>query len=848
MQAVIMAGGFGTRLRPLTSIIPKPMVPVANKPMMEHVVRLLKSANIEDLVVMLFYQHEFITSYFGDGSKFGVKIKYLLPTGDLGTAGCVRFAKEYIKEENFMVISADIITDFDLKKFINFHIEKKSLATIALTSVENPLSYGIVIYDDNYRINRFLEKPTWGEVFSDKVNTGIYMFHKRIFDYIPENIPYDFSKDLFPELLQKNEPIYACVLDGYWKDVGTLQEYRFCHYDILEKKVKLHLEGTSVKFADNEITLGKNVNIGENFVCDRYVIIGDNTKIGNNVKINRSVIGNNCIIEDECTIFGSVIMDNVHIKKGASIKEDVIAKGCKIGTNAVIEINTVIGEECVIGDSAHIKANLKLWPKKFVEEGAILSTSLVWQEKWSRMLFGSSGVTGLVNVEITPEFATKLGAAFGAMIGKGRYVITSRDSHKASRMIKRTMISGLLSAGVKVGDLRTSPPPVVRYELGKEGDAGGIHVRLSPKNPDVLEIKFFDKDGNDISVAQEKSIEQLFLREDFPRAKTEEVGEIILPPRANEYYIDGYLRSIDVEAIKRAKLKVVLDYSYSSAVNVFASILGKLGIELVSLNAFVDPTKIVRTEEELNRALEQLSNIVTTLDADVGFMIDNSAEKVYLVDDKGKILDTQLSLMVVMMLQLNSLSSEEKHKVVVPVYVSNVIKEIVKFSRKDVEIVYCKTLPRYIAEESRKPLVRFVGDGLGGYIFPEFQPAFDGMFAIGKILELLAKQETKLSRIKREIPDFNVVHKKIPCPWDKKGFIIRQLVEETQRDKNCRLELIDGVKIWFEDKTAQTQNWILFIPDPDEAFLHIYAETQRERETQRLIETYVDKLKQWIQL
>lgn len=837
MQAVIMAGGFGTRLRPLTSIIPKPMVPVANKPMMEHVVRLLKKYDIEDLIVLLFYQHEFITKYFGNGEKFGVNIKYLLPEGDYGTCGAVGFARDYIKDDDFIVISADIITDFDLQKLIKFHKDKNSLSTIALTSVENPLSYGIVIYDEDYRINKFLEKPTWSEVFSDKVNTGIYVLNKRVFGYIPPNTIYDFSKDLFPKFLKENIPIYACVLEGYWKDVGTLQEYRFCHYDILEQKVNIWKEGRVVKYGSNEIIVGENTQIGNNFTCDKLVMIGKNVKIGNNVIINRSVIGDNCVIEDDVIIFGSIIMDNVRIGKGTSIKESIIASRTNIGRNVVVEVNTVVGEECNIQNNAHLKANIKIWPKKTVEEGATVSTSLIWQEKWSRMLFGSTGVTGLLNSEISPEFACKLGASFGSLIGKGKNIITSRDAHKASRMIKRSMISGLLSTGVKVGDLRAAPIPVVRYEVAKENVDGGIHVRLSPKDPNIIEIRFFDKDGNDISVAQEKSVEQLFLREDFPRATPEEVGEIVLPPRAYEYYRDGYLKSIDVEAIKKAKLKVVIDYSYSTAVNIFPSILGDLGIEVISLNAFVDSTKIVRSDKELNYALEQLSNIVTTLDADVGFMLDNSAERIYIVDDKGKILDNQLAAMIVMLLRLMSLK-EERFKVAVPVYMSNVVKEVVKSTHKEVEIIWSKTLQRYLREEARKPDVKFVADSLGGYIFPEFQPAFDGMFAIGKILECLAKQETKISRIKREIPDFNVVHARVPCGWEKKGAVIRRLIEE---HKNTKMELIDGVKIWLNDN-----DWCLFLPDPDEAFLHIYVETQKEKETQRLLSEYIEKLTKWI--
>jgi mannose-1-phosphate guanylyltransferase/phosphomannomutase len=833
MQAVIMAGGFGTRLRPLTSFIPKPMVPVANKPMMEHIVKLLKSYGIENLIVLLFYQHEYITKYFGNGEKFGVKIKYLLPEGDLGTCGSVGFARDYIKDEDFIVISADVITDFNLKKLIDFHKEKDSIATIALTSVENPLSYGIVIYDEEFKIKRFLEKPTWSEVFSDKINTGIYMLNRKIFEYIPQNTFYDFSKDLFPKLLQENIPIYACILDGYWKDVGTLQEYRFCHYDILDGKIKLEVDGRVMKYEDKEILVGQNTIIGENFTCDNYVIIGKNTKIGNNVVINRSVIGDNCIISDGSVILGSVVMNGVYIGRNASVKESIIAYKTKIGENAVVEVNTVIGEECIIENGAHIKANIKIWPKKIVEEGATVSTSLIWQEKWSRMLFGSTGVIGLLNSEISPEFACKLGAAFGSLIGKGKNVITSRDAHKASRMIKRSMISGLLSAGVKVGDLRAAPIPMVRYEIRKENVDGGLHVRLSPKNPEIIEIKFFDKDGNDISVAQEKSIEQLFLREDFPRAKLEEVGELILPPRAYEYYRDGYLKSLDIEAIRKAKLKIVLDYSYSTAVNIFPSILGELGIEVVSLNAFVDSSKIVRSEKEFNNALEQLSNIVATLDADVGFMLDNGAEKVYIVDDKGKILDKQLSLMIVLWLKLNS-SKENGYKISVPVYISNVVKEMIEISNKDVEVVWSKTLPRYLREEARKQDVKFVADGLGGYIFPEFQPAFDGMFAIGKILEFLAKQETKISRVKREIPDFSVVHTKLPCSWEKKGYVIRKLIEEHSK---YRIELIDGVKIWLNEN-----DWILVLPDADEAFIHVYVETQKEKETQRVLSEYITKL------
>src|SRR6185437_2609452 len=185
MKALIMAGGFGTRLRPLTVNIPKPMVPMVNRPMMEHIVRLLKENGFDDLLVMLYYQPEVIIRHFGDGSAYGVKIEYLRPQSDLGTAGCIRFAQKYL-DESFLVISGDLLTDFSLKEALAAHRKKKAMATLVLTRVPNPLEYGVVIVNEDNRIQRFLEKPSWGEVFSDTINTGIYLLEPSVLDHIPD--------------------------------------------------------------------------------------------------------------------------------------------------------------------------------------------------------------------------------------------------------------------------------------------------------------------------------------------------------------------------------------------------------------------------------------------------------------------------------------------------------------------------------------------------------------------------------------------------------------------------------------------------------------------------------------
>src|SRR5437762_5396943 len=225
VKAVIMAGGEGSRLRPLTSNQQKAMMPLANRPMMEHIIRLLKEHGFDDLVVTVAFMANNVRTYFGNGSEFGVRIQYATEETPLGTAGSVRNAMDEL-DERFLVIAGDVITDIDLSALVARHEEKGAMASIGLKSMENPLEFGIVITREDGSIERFLEKPTWGQVFSDTINTGIYVLEPSIFDYIPEGTPYDFSSDVFPALLEANESLYGFLCEGYWEDVGTLDADR----------------------------------------------------------------------------------------------------------------------------------------------------------------------------------------------------------------------------------------------------------------------------------------------------------------------------------------------------------------------------------------------------------------------------------------------------------------------------------------------------------------------------------------------------------------------------------------------------------------------------------------------
>lgn len=837
MRAIIMAGGFGTRLRPLTCNVPKPMVPMANRPMMEHIVRLLKDQGFDDLIVMLYYQPEVIIRYFGDGSAFGVRIEYLRPQADLGTAGCVKFAERLLRE-TFLVISGDLLTNFNLKAVLAAHGAHKTPATLVLTRAANPLPYGVVITDQNQRIERFLEKPSWGEVFSDTINTGIYLLEPSVLEHIPEGRTYDFSKDLFPHLINLQIPLFGCIAEGYWKDVGDLSEYRLAHYDLLSSWPRAVLPGRLQKRGEGEVIVGEGAHLDALANCEGHVLLGSGCRVEKGVKLTRCVIGNRVTIQAGAELTGCVLWDGVTVGRDARLQEAIVGHRCQIGEEAQIAEGVVIADDCQVGRGAVVHSNVRIWPFKKVEDGAVLSNSLIWGERWTRRLFGSYGISGLCNREITPELATRIGAAYGAYLGEGAYVTTSRDAHMASRMVKRALISGLLSTGVKVGDLRTAPIPVVRYEIGQEGEAGGVHVRQSPFDPNLVDIKLLDRNGTDISNQEERAIEQLFLREDFKRATPDRVGEIITPPRAQEYYRAGFLKAVRMDVLQKSKIKIVIDYAYSSASLILPDILGRLGMEVVGLNAYLSPQHVTKSADDFQMSLDQLSAIVTTLKADAGFLIDTGAEKVFLIDEKGKRIPNETALLLVSQLVMQAMN---RGMIGVPVNISGFIEKLAEPHR--VQVKRLRTAQRYIMEASRETGMQFVGDGIGGFIFPEFQPCFDAMFAVVKMTELLASRRASLPAgqaglhaLAKDIPEFETFHQQVPCPWDRKGLVMRRAIEAVQPFRN---ELIDGVKVFTDG------GWVLLMPDPDDATFHIWVEADKKADARILMKEYAERLKQW---
>ncbi|MDQ2650432.1 MAG: sugar phosphate nucleotidyltransferase, partial [Actinomycetota bacterium] len=445
MKAVIMAGGEGTRLRPLTSNAPKPMMPLVNQPMMEHIVTLLRTHGFDEIVVTVAFMANHIRAYFGDGSEFGVRMVYATEETPLGTAGSVRNAMEEL-DERFLVISGDVLTDVDLGAIVAAHEEKQALATIGLVRVENPLEFGIVITQEDGAIERFLEKPSWGQVFSDTINSGIFVLEPEIFDYIEADVPVDFSSDVFPVLLQKGLPLYGAVADGYWEDVGTLDAYLGAHKDILDGRVQVDVPGFEL---GDGVHVGEGAEVHPEAVVVGPAVIGENCRIEAGVRLGPyTVLGTNVRVRSGTDLERVVIHDNSYLGEGVRLRGATIGRSCDLRGGVRVDEGVVLGDECFVGEHATLASGVKVYPFKTVEAGAVINSSIVWESRGSRSLFGRVGVAGLANVDITPEVATRVAMAHGTSLKKNSTVVVSRDSSRSARMLKRAMMAGLNATGI----------------------------------------------------------------------------------------------------------------------------------------------------------------------------------------------------------------------------------------------------------------------------------------------------------------------------------------------------------------------------------------------------------------
>lgn len=807
MKAVIMAGGEGTRLRPLTCHIPKPMVPIANTPVMEHIINLLKKHNINEIAATLYYMPNNIVDYFQDGSKFGVNLQYFIEETPLGTGGSVLNADKFL-DGTFIVISGDAYTNIDLTKAVEYHKSKNSKATLILKKQSIPIEYGIVITDGEGRIVRFLEKPSWGEVFSDTVNTGIYILEPEVFNYYKKGENFDFSKDLFPRLLKDNVPMYGYITNEYWCDIGDINSYRQTNFDVIE-----NFSSNKYTKIKEGIYVGQNTFIPEEVILKPPCIIGDNTYISEGCKIESyTIIGNNCYIDAFSSLKRTILWNNVRLGKSVECRGSIICDFTKIQDSVHIYEATVVGKDTLIEKNSTIKPGVKIWPEKLIPSSSIVNRNIIWGTKPQRIKFTENGIEGEFNIEITPETASLIGSAYASTCKKQLPILICTNGSRSAIAIKQSIVAGIIASGYKVLDLEHEPLNVLRYAVRFYKGSAGIYI--SSKNTDnLVNIQFINEYGANIDRKSEKKIDQIFIREDFQRCSSYNIGSIINIKNFYELYIQNCLNNIKgIEKIRTKSPRILI-----SSLDERGALIASLLLESIGCKVSVDYNinKFSNIDGYIKYFSEQVkSNFL------FGAIINSSCENFILIDERGNLIKQDIYKLLSYLI---SIKSGEKD-LIVPYTTSFAVDNMA--NQYNVKITRVKSNNAEILNQMLSKT-----DNL--YLNIQYILNFDAILSTAYITAFLIENNITLSEAVDTLPKFYTKHHEIKCAFSDRGRIIRQIIEQNKQDK---MELYEGVKI-ISDK-----GYAIILPDDHKPILKIYIEGYNQEFADDIAEDVINRL------
>ncbi len=508
MKAIIMAGGEGSRLRPLTCTIPKPMVKLCGRPVSEYILDLLSKHSCTDAVFTLRYLGSQIEDHFDARRYKGINLDFSYEDTPLGTAGCVKKAAELweLKNgENFIVISGDAMCDFNLSAALSYHIEKGADATLITSRVEDPREYGCVISKNGF-VTGFSEKPSYTGAVSDYVNTGVYILSGKILGLIPENTMWDFSKDVFPQMLKSGMKLASYEEKGYWCDIGDFSSYKRCQKDMLRGLVNCEFKREVPPISDAKIIapcyIGNNVKVGAGTVINPGCVVEDNVNIGKNCKLYECVISNGAFLSDRTKCNGGIICENAVMEQGSAVYEDA-----------------VLGGGSILGQDSSLEPKVKVWDNKTIPKGIMQREDLKYGVSPSAAL-DEKGVSGETNSDITPAFMTKLGSSGAAVFGDR--VIVSCGAGNAASVLKACFCAGFSGAGGKVIDCGITSLPALIHLSRVMNASGLVNIEASSKS----KITILNKAGLPLTRVQERKLEAALNRGDYRNAKWDGFGEI----------------------------------------------------------------------------------------------------------------------------------------------------------------------------------------------------------------------------------------------------------------------------------------------------------------------------------
>lgn len=486
MKAVIMAGGEGRRLRPITCTVPKPMVKLLGRPIIEHIFDLLISSGVTEVAVTLGYLPHLIEREYENG--YGeLEINFVREDEPLGTAGSVRNASVSFKEP-FIVISGDAVCDVDLKKVMKYHLASGAAVTVVAKQVRDPREYGVVCVGDDNRIRSFIEKPSWSQAISNLANTGIYIVNPECMSLIPKNRKFDFAADLFPLMLEKDLSIFCYNTADYWCDVGNTDAFLECQKDAFDGKIKLDIKSAETIVYQRNYTviepsfIGKETEISEGAVIGPYAVVGSGCYIGRNAKIRYSCVQDNCCFAPGSAVTGAIVCSGAALRKGASMFEGSVA-----------------GAGSIIGENATVNSDVLIWPGKIIGSGAVVSSDVKYGNVSSSAL-NENTVDGMNNFGLVPDFCARLGAAVGGA-GCKKIGIATDDSVLA-QMIKFAFVAGAVSAGSDVRDFGESFESQLNFMVRHCSLDCGVFVSGKEKL-----VAFCGKDGLGVTRAFERNVQ-----------------------------------------------------------------------------------------------------------------------------------------------------------------------------------------------------------------------------------------------------------------------------------------------------------------------------------------------------
>lgn len=540
MKAVVMAGGEGSRLRPLTCTRPKPMIKIMGKPVLGYIIELLIKNGFDEIAVTTRYRSEDIENYIEDSDLQDADIYCIEEEKVLGTAGSVKNAAKKWNEP-FVVISGDCICDIELSKVMLYHKSIKADATIVCSVVDDPGEYGTVNLTRNGSVDSFCEKPDWSHAASNLANTGIYVLNPSVLSFISDDTECDFANDLFPSLMNNGNHLFGYQTENYWCDIGDFESLRMCIRDIMSHKVNIELpESRNGVFAPcgcpkgnfeiiPPVYFGKNVKIGNGSTIGPFTVIEDNVVVGDNTRIKKSVVMANSVISANCDVIGSVT-----------------GEMCLLKRNTVCLEGSCIGDGCIIESGSTVSNQVFVWPEKHIPYRTVLTDNLR-DGKSGYDLLSSDGVCGSTFSEMSPERCCRLGEALGSSSCGGKVGI-GYDSSRESKALAMAVLSGLISTGCRIFDFGESFESQMGFFVSFCSLDSGIFISADEQK---TEIKLFGEYGLPLARKFEREIENRYKRCDFRRACGDKCNEISDMSTVSQIY-QGQLLAFAGECVSDA--------------------------------------------------------------------------------------------------------------------------------------------------------------------------------------------------------------------------------------------------------------------------------------------------------